>query len=605
MFTSTNSGTDSISNIIWQEIAMKKLKYIIFALLVLLLGIGALVCMGCSHLFVSSTTGHGGNYTLLADKVDRLFAEWDKPDSPGAAVVVLKNGNIVHQQGYGMANLEYSVPITPATIFDMASVSKQFTAMAIAILAKQQKISLDDDIRKYLPDIPDFGKTITIRHLLHHTSGIRSWGFLMQLEGLEWDDRLSYAHVLQLVRYQKELNFEPGEEYSYSNTGYNLLAEIVVRVTGQSFREWTTTNIFKPLGMTDTHFRDDHTEIVKNRADSYAPDEKGGFRNVVSNLTTVGSSSLFSTVKDMSKWIKNFDEGMVGGTAALDKMFETGVLNNGKKLNYAFGLVMDEYRGIKTFHHSGGWAGFRTHIVLFPKQEFGVAVLSNLSTLKPVPLANQITDIYLADDLAPEKQKAKQKKKKPVKVHPQVYDTYVGKYVITGGASSVGKIVTVTKENDRLVAQQEGDRMVRLYPESETKFFLKNPDLQISFVREKNGNVNEFVLSGDTSGQDWSISVKKIQSLNKKQLSEYLGTYYSDELCTSYTIMPQNGQLWLRHIRKVDIKLIPNGSDQFTGNKWHLQQVYFERDINNNVTGFRANGGDGRVRNLYFAKQIK
>jgi hypothetical protein len=307
----------------------------------------------------------------------------------------------------------------------------------------------------------------------------------------------------------------------------------------------------------------------------------------------------------MSKWLKNFDEGQVGGTGALDQMFETGVLNDGEKLDYAFGLVMGEYRGTKTVHHSGGWAGFKTHIVLFPEQKFSVAVLCNLNTMKPVPLASQIADIYLAADLAPEKQKAKRKKKKHVKIHPRVYDAYVGKYVITEGISSVGKVVAITKENDRLVLQQEGEREHRLFPESETKFFLKKADRQVSFVRKENGIVNEFIASGSTGGQDWSISVKRIQSLNVEQLNEYLGRYYSDELCTSYTIMSQNGQLWLTHIRKADIKLIPNGSDQFTGNKWHLQQVYFERDINNNVTGFRADGGNGWVRKLYFAKQIE
>jgi len=584
---------------------MKKVEYVIFALLTLALGAGAMINTGCSNLSVSPTSGLEDDDALLSDKVDRLFAEWDKPNSPGAAVVVLKNGKIVHQKGYGMANLEHGVPITPATIFDVASVSKQFTAMAIAILAKQEKISLDDDIRNYLPDIPDFGKTITIRHLLHHTSGLRSWGFLMQLEGLEWDDRLSYAHILQLARNQKELNFEPGEEYSYSNTGYILLAEIVARVTGQSFREWTTTNIFNPLGMTNTHFHDDHTEIVKNRANSYAPDEKGGFRNVVSNLTAVGSSSLFSTIDDLSKWIKNFEKRRVGGAAVADQMFETGILNNGKKLNYAFGLVMGEYRGIKAVHHSGGWAGFRSHIVLFPMQKFSVAVLSNLSTMKPVPLANQIADIYLADYLAPEKHKSKETKRKSVKAKPEVYDTYIGKYVITGGASSVGKIVTITKEHDRLMAQQEGERKVRLFPESETNFFLKKADLQFSFIREENGIVNEFIVSGNASGQDWNLSVKRIQPLNKKQLNEYLGRYYSDELCASYTIIPQKDQLWLRHIRKGDIKLIPIGADQFIGNKWHLQQIHFERDINDSIIGFKVNGGNGWVRNLYFAKQLE
>ncbi|HZM99550.1 MAG TPA: serine hydrolase, partial [Pyrinomonadaceae bacterium] len=198
----------------------------------------------------------------LTKKVDQLFATWDKPESPGAAIAVIKDGIVVYKRGYGSANLEYNVPITPQTVFHVASVSKQFTAFAIALLASQGKLSLDDDIRKHLPEVPDFGKKITVRHLIHHTSGLRDQWTLLGMAGWRLDDVITKEHIMKMVRYQRELNFDPGAENLYSNTGYTLLAVIVERVSGQSFREYTEANIFKPLGMTNTHFHDDHEEIV-------------------------------------------------------------------------------------------------------------------------------------------------------------------------------------------------------------------------------------------------------------------------------------------------------------------------------------------------------
>ena len=276
----------------------------------------------------------------MTEKVDQLFSEWDKWDSPGAALAVIKDGSIIYKRGYGSANLEYNIAITPSTIFHVASVSKQFTAFAITMLAQEGKLALDDDVRKYLTEVPDFGKTITIRHLIHHTSGLRDQWELLAMAGWRLDDVITKQHILKMVRHQKELNFEPGEEYLYCNTGYTLLAEIVERVSGQSFREYTEANIFKPLGMTNTHFHDDHEMIVKNRAYSYAPDKDSGFRKSVLSFANVGATSLFTTVEDLAKWIQNFDDGRVGGAAVIEQMHERGILNNGGKLNYAFGLVL-------------------------------------------------------------------------------------------------------------------------------------------------------------------------------------------------------------------------------------------------------------------------
>ena len=335
-------------------------------------------------------------------KVDQLFVEWNRPDSPGAAVAVTRNGEIIYKHGYGMANLEYDIPITTSTIFDIASVSKQFAAFAIATLSHQGKLSIDDDIRTHLPDVPDFGHTITIRHLLHHTSGLRDWVQSLVIAGVGMDDVISFKHILKMVRHQKALNFEPGAEYLYSNTGYNLLAEIVETVTGDSFREWTDTHIFKLLGMTNSHFHDDYEMILKNRAYSYQAVENGGFKQAVNNTTALGSSSLYSTVEDLAKWILNFDDTRIGEQTVIEQMHERGVLNNGEQISYAFGLNIGTYRGLQTVGHSGLWRGFRSHLMHFPDQKFGVVILCNLDTFNPLSLVEKVADIYLADMLAPE-----------------------------------------------------------------------------------------------------------------------------------------------------------------------------------------------------------
>ena len=340
-------------------------------------------------------------HKTLAAKVDQLFAEWNRSDSPGAAVAVIRDGEVIYKHGYGMANLEYDIPITPTTIFDIASVSKQFAAFAIVTLSHQGKLSIDDDIRQHLPDFPDFGNTITIRHLLHHTSGLRDWVQSLSIAGDLMDDVISFKHILKMVRHQKALNFEPGAEYLYSNTGYNLLAEIVERVTGDSFREWTDIHIFKPLGMTHSHFHDDYEMILKNRAYSYQAVENGGFKHAINNTTALGSSSLYSTVEDLAKWILNFDDTRIGEQAVIEQMYQRGVLNNGEQISYAFGLNIGEYRGLNTVGHGGSWRGFRSHLIHFPDHKFGVVILCNLDTFNPLRLAEKVADLYLADALAP------------------------------------------------------------------------------------------------------------------------------------------------------------------------------------------------------------
>ena len=432
-------------------------------------------------------------------KIDQLFVEWNRPDSPGAAVAVTRDGEIIYKNGYGMANLEYDIPITPTTIFDIASVSKQFAAFAIVTLSHQGKLSIDDDIRTHLPDVPDFGHTITIRHLLHHTSGLRDWVQSFVIAGDLMDDVISFKHILKMVRHQKALNFEPGAAYLYSNTGYNLLAEIVETVTGDSFREWTDTHIFKPLGMMNSHFHDDHEMILKNRAYSYQAVENSGFKHAINNTTALGSSSLHSTVEDLGKWILNLETGRIGGQAVIEQLHERGVLNNGEQISYAFGLNIGKYRGLQTVGHSGSWRGFRSHLIHFPDQKFGVVILCNLDTFNPLSLAEKVADIYLADVLAPEEiselDKAAEStgENKPETLTPEQLAEFEGDYY----TEELDTTYTIRVRGDQLVAQHRRHDDILLTRAGD--HFLGDAWFfpEIHFTRDDAGRVIGFELTGN------------------------------------------------------------------------------------------------------------
>jgi CubicO group peptidase (beta-lactamase class C family) len=336
-------------------------------------------------------------------RVDSLFAEWAAPGSPGAAVAVLRDGEIVLERGYGSAQLEHGVPITPQTIFHVASVSKQFTAFGVALLAARGQLSLDDDVRTHIPELPDFGRRITLRQLVHHTSGIRDQWELLATAGWRLDDVITKDHVLQLAVRQRELNFEPGAEHLYSNMGYTLLAEVVERVGGQPFPEWMRVNVFAPLGMHDTHMHDDHEHVVPRRAYSYRADAAAhtGWRNAVLSYANAGATSMFTTAADLARWLRNYETAGLGGPALIAQMRERGVLNSGDTLPYAFAIVRGEHGGRTTWSHGGADAGFRSVALHFPDERLGVVVLSNLASFVPARLAAAVADIYLGDVAAP------------------------------------------------------------------------------------------------------------------------------------------------------------------------------------------------------------
>jgi CubicO group peptidase (beta-lactamase class C family) len=334
--------------------------------------------------------------------VDKIFAEWSSLSSPGCAVGALQNGRFLYKQGYGSANLDYDIPNSPDMVYYVGSDSKQFTAASIALLSLQGKLSLDDDIRRYLPEMPDYGTPIRVRNLVHHTSGIRDIYALMTLRGDRMEDVFSDSAAIALIARQKGLAFTPGSAYSYSNSGYFLLAQIVKRVTGQSLRDFANEQIFLPLGMTHTHFHDDPGHVMKQRAMSYERDSLGGYRiSYLQNFDKIGAGGLYTTLDDLRKWDENFYSKRVGGDS-LQKLIHTrGVLTNGDTLSYAFGNEIRTSRGLRTVEHGGALMGYKAYVLRYPDQHFTVLMTCNLGAIDPGPLAHAVAEVYLGDKMGP------------------------------------------------------------------------------------------------------------------------------------------------------------------------------------------------------------
>jgi CubicO group peptidase (beta-lactamase class C family) len=330
--------------------------------------------------------------------IDSIFQDLAAPGTPGCAVGVVRDGALVFAGGYGTANLDHGVPITPSTVFYTGSVSKQFTAAAVALAAWQGHLSLDDDIRTHVPELPDYSVPITVRHLVHHTSGLRDYLALQLLAGIQ--PGVTDEAVLALLARQRALNFEPGERYLYSNSGYFLLSEIVRRATGLSLRAFARREFFGPLGMERSLFLDDATEIVPGRATGYSPAEGGYRMDHWWPFAQVGSGGLYSTVEDLARWAAALVAGRVGPTGFVDVLLERGVLVNGETLDYAFGLTLGEHRGLRTVGHGGALAGFRSHLVLFPDQATAVVVLCNRSDGDPGRRAMAVVERLLGDRMA-------------------------------------------------------------------------------------------------------------------------------------------------------------------------------------------------------------
>ena len=391
--------------------------------------------------------------------IDAVFAQWNKPDSPGCAVAVFQGGKIAYEAGYGMADLEHDVRITPASVFYVGSVSKQFTAMAAALAIQQGRLSADDSIRKFLPEMPAYADAITVRHLIHHTSGLRDYNTLLSIAGRRGDEAYDNPTVLRMTARQKGLNFEPGSEYLYSNTGYTLLATIVERATKTPFATYAEEQIFKPLGMTVSHFHTDTSRLVKGRANAYAVGQ-GDVRLDTPSNERAGAGGVYTSVRDLLHWDENFYTGRVGGKALIEQLQTPGRLKNGEAMTYAWGLQVGNYRGAKIVEHSGSLGGYRAHITRYPEHHTSFAALCNLA-INPGALLRQVADVVLAAKLTDARRTTGANAPRPataasttaVPLDAKTVSAYAGTYV----SDEIDATFTVRANGDALSLQRETD----------------------------------------------------------------------------------------------------------------------------------------------------
>jgi CubicO group peptidase (beta-lactamase class C family) len=526
-------------------------------------------------------------------QVDALFAKWDKRDTPGCAVEVIRDGKVLFRKGYGMADLEREVPISPASIFNIGSTSKQFTAFAIHLLAQDGKLSLDDDVRKHLPDMPDFGKTITIRHLLQHTSGLRDYLNLLALAGWRLDDVITQDDALGMIHRQRALNFAPGQEHLYSNTGYMLLAQIVRRVSGKSLAAFARERIFAPLGMQHTVFHEHYGTIVPGRALSYIPAQGGGYQYVAQSDASVGPGSVLTTVDDLALWDRNFYDARVGGKELLAQMQTPGVLNSGQAIKYASGLYIETYRGLKLVEHSGGLPGFRSQLSRFPDQRFTVAVLANTPDISPVAMSRKIADIYLDKDMTPKPGPAAQSAPPAeIALDPARLDAFVGYFAVSPDFG-----LTFTREGGLLMAQGTGQGKFPLYAAGEREFFAKVVNARFTFdAPGKDGIVASGALH--QNGRDMPVVRSEKPGRPENELKQFEGEFYSDELHVLYTVALQAGRLMLTYPRGT-LELAFQGNGKFAA-EFPLGEIQYRCSPQAGCIGFTAN--NGRARDLLFTK---
>lgn len=529
-------------------------------------------------------------------KIDKVFEKWDQHNSPGCAIAIVKDGHIVYSRGYGSGNLEYNIPLTRNSVFRVASLSKQFTAACILLLQDMGKLQLQDPVRQYLPGLPDYADQVTIQHLLYHTSGIRDFFQLAEISGYNAEDNYSDSEVMEMIVQQETLNFVPGSEQLYNNSGYFLLAKIIEKVSGLPLRQFARLHIFEPLGMSSTHFHDDHRMIVKNRAAGYAKRADGEFEINTSPLTIIGDGGLFTTVEDLARWEANFVQNRLAISNFTEKMTTRGQLTDGTVLPYAMGLDCGNYRGQETIGHSGAFVGYRSQMLRFPQLGLGIICLANLSSIQPEELSLQVADIYLDHYFSrdqpslPPAPAETMHKPQEVLISPYIFEPYIGKYTLGSGM-----IISITNEKGNFYAHIIGQTRFRIFPASESDFFVKETDLEFTFKR--NGDKVAGMVMDIGGRRIFANRMENEVRLTRQEMEEYTGNYYNEPLNITYQVLVDKQQLYFRVGNKPRKAVDPLQKD-------HMiiadGTAAFKRDSKGRIVAFTFNSGE--VKNLTFKK---
>lgn len=522
----------------------------------------------------------------LTDRVDVLFSNWAGSTSPGCVIAVIRDGDFTYQRAYGMADLERCVPLTTDSIFDIGSTGKQFTAAVIAILASQGLLDLDDPIRKFLPEMPAYADRITVRHLIHHTSGLRDYLTLMKLRGMSDVNVYEEDLLLDLITRQKGLNFQPGSQYLYSNSGYFLLGTIAGRLTGRHLTELIQEYLLDPLWMKHTTFNRDHRPIVKDRALSYDPGETDGtFVNVIALCGGFGDGTILTNVEDLLLWDRNFYNNRLNHAQPdlIEQLHETGKLSDGTPIGYAFGLDVSTYKNQKMVSHGGDWAGYRSEMMRFPEQRLTVICLANLGSIDPTMLCQKVADIYLEEVFSSHKVKGR----RPSKHQSDApVDGFTGVY-----QSRDYSIDLFTKEGVLHISSAILNGPLERI--GKNKFQLKDQPVFLSFT----GRENEH-LSMDEYGH-YFTKYKRVRRdrFVPADLTGYAGEYASPELDARYIVSREEGALYLKRTPfDTAQQLHPLSENIFISD---IGETRFQIK-DGSITGFKLNAG--RVANIGFRK---
>jgi CubicO group peptidase (beta-lactamase class C family) len=444
-------------------------------------------------------------------RIDSIFTQWTEANHPGGAVGIMHKGEIIYSKAFGTASMEYNIPNSTDMMFNTGSVSKQFTAMGIVLLHEKGLLSVDDDIRKHLPYMPDFGSPITIRHMLHHTSGMRSLHAMLGLAGWRSDDSRTNEDLNRFMLNQKELNFVPGAEYLYCNTGYMLMVNIIEEVTGEKFPAWIKANIFDPLGMPNTYVEDRYDRIVPNNATSYY-DRQDGFFRAVEYWGYIGSGNMHSTTKDLLTWLHNFGEPKANWESAFDLMKTIDPLNDGSENDYGFGVRVNKYRGYEKVQHGGAIGGFRAYVSTYPEEQLSFAVLTNFSSSNPGGAESKMADILLEDkkneitDMLPLNNENKEVDEKEEDLTSIDLNAYAGRFY----SPELESTLDIIYQNEKLIGHhgRHGDFPMELVDRDELDIkgfasvkVVRNDENVITGIRVSNGRARNVWFEKQEYGQ--------------------------------------------------------------------------------------------------------
>jgi len=551
-----------------------------------------------------------GDFELLLDRIEpletdpvklvnQLMFPYDRDDSPGAAVSVWRDGQNIFSGVYGMANLSYGIPFDVDTPTNIGSTSKQFTSFAIMLQEKRGKLSLDDDIRIHIPELPEFGQTITVRHLITHTSGLREFLNLLLMSGrqLGHGDHIGREELIEITQNQPALQNTPGSEWNYNNTAFGLAAVIVERTSGQGFHEFMADNVFGPLGMTRTVVRPTPEHIVEGRSIGYAPSEDG-FLELKDLGGAVGAGGIYSTVDDLQIWVENYADPMVGDSEIIEEMMTSYVLADGEETGYGFGLMVDEQQGLKRIHHGGADVAHRSMLAYYPEINAGITVQSNHAGFDS-NIAFRIAGLFFEDEMDPEKEggAAEVGDFDPATYDSEDFDEMVGRYALDVAPDF---ILTFSREEGKFYAQATGQSRLEIVPTSDSTFALSMVEASVTFQRDSDGKIEGVMLNQNGQEQHATrLEGQEAWEPTIEDLEAFEGRYLSEEIETFYTVRVEGEKLVMHQRRIGSMDLTPGREDVFNslglGGEFTIS---FERDRNTQVIGFYLS--NGRTRDVRF-----